>query len=183
MGNAISGRATRVRRTITVNAPVEEVYRFWHDLSNLPRFMRHLESVIETGADHSHWTAKSADDHTIEWDAVVIDDHPNAVIAWRSVEGSEVKNEGVVRFVSAPRGQGTEVSVDLSYDVPGGAIGALAARLMGKDPARQVSEDLRAFKQVLETGEVLKSDATVTRTPHPAQPLADDERTQREEAR
>ena len=152
MTSVISGHVSRVRKTIIVNAPVEAVYRFWHDFTTLPRFMRHLESVIETGADHSHWTAKSADDHTIEWDAVVIDDHPNAVLAWRSVEGSDVTNEGVVRFSEAPRGRGTEISVDLSYDVPGGPIGLLAAKLMGKDPARQVSEDLRAFKQVIETG-------------------------------
>jgi uncharacterized membrane protein len=166
------GRASgiHVRRSITVGRPREEVYSFWHDFQNLPRFMKHLESVTMTGNGRSHWKAKAPAGSSVEWDAEITADQPNELIAWHSLGNSDVSNSGMVRFTQAPGGRGTEVHVDLRYDPPGGAIGALFAKMFGEEPGGQIADDLRRFKQVMEIGEVMVSDATVTEGPHPAQP-------------
>jgi uncharacterized membrane protein len=159
-----------VKKAITVNRSPDEVYRFWHDFQNLPRFMDHLESVKVTGDRRSHWKAKAPAGKTVEWDAEIVEDRPNELIAWRSVDGADVRNSGSVRFVPAPGGRGTEIRVELEYAPPGGVIGATIAKLFGEEPAQQVGSDLRRLKQVLETGEVVKSEATVHGRSHPAQP-------------
>jgi uncharacterized membrane protein len=156
-----TGGAIRVSKSIVVNAPPEELYQFWHDFENLPRFMRHLESVTTTGEGRSHWVAKAPGGSTVEWDAIVTEDRPNELIAWRSLEGSEVQNSGSVRFERAPGGRGTVVHVEIDYRPPGGMVGALVAKLFGEEPDGQLQTDLRRFKQVIETGEVVLSDATV----------------------
>jgi len=158
------------RRAITVGRPVEEVYNFWHDFENLPQFMRHLESVTVTGERRSHWKAKAPAGASVEWDAETTDDRPNELIAWRSVEGSDVYNAGTVRFREAPGGRGTEVRVDIEYDPPFGKLGSKVAMLWREEPGQQVQDDLRHFKQVMETGEIVVSDSTKQRGPHPAQP-------------
>ena len=163
-------RAMHVKKAITVNRPPEEVYTFWHDFRNLPRFMKHLEDVQMTDNGRSHWKAKAPAGTTVEWDAVVVDDRPNELIAWRSLDGADVDNSGSVRFAPAPGGRGTEVRVELQYNPPGGALGATIAKLFGEEPEQQVQSDLRRFKQVLETGEVVYSEATVHGRPHPARP-------------
>jgi uncharacterized membrane protein len=163
-------RGMHVKKAITVNRSPEEVYRFWHDFQNLPRFMDHLESVQVTGERRSHWKAKAPAGRTVEWDAEVVEDRPNELIAWRSLEGADVDNSGSVHFAPAPGDRGTEVHVELRYDPPGGAIGATIAKLFGEEPAQQVNGDLRRFKQVMELGEVVQSEATVHGRPHPAQP-------------
>ena len=154
--------AVPVNKSIVVNAEPGEVYRFWRDLPNLARFMRHLESVTWTGEGRSHWVAKAPGGSTVEWDAEITEDRPNQLIAWRSLEGSEVQNAGSVRFEPAVGGRGTVVKVELDYSPPGGVAGALVAKLFGEDPEGQLQTDLRRFKQVVETGEVVLSDATVT---------------------
>jgi uncharacterized membrane protein len=158
-----------VRRSITVNRSPEEVYAFWHDFENLPRFMAHLESVKGSNG-RSHWRAKGPAGTSVEWDAEVVVDHPNEVIAWRSLPNATVPNYGSVQFVRAPRGRGTEVHVELFYDPPGGKVGSAIAKLFGKDPTQQIKGDLRRFKQVLETGEVVHSDASIHEGLHPARP-------------
>jgi uncharacterized membrane protein len=161
--------AVRVH-TITVNSSPEEVYRFWRDFENLPRFMSHLESVRITGERRSHWVAKAPGGTTVEWDAEIIEDIPNKLIAWRSLEGADVENSGVVRFERAPGGRGTEVRVEIVYNPPGGILGAGIAKLFGEEPGQQIKGDLFRFKQVMETGEVVHSDASIHRGMHPAQP-------------
>ena len=156
--------------TITVNQSPEEVYRFWRDFENLPRFMSHLESVRITGERRSHWVAKAPGGTTVEWDAEITKDVPGQLIAWRSVEGADVENSGVVRFDPAPGGRGTEVRVELIYNPPGGVIGAGVAKLFGEEPGTQIKGDLRRFKQVIETGEVIHSDASIHKGMHPAKP-------------
>ena len=163
-------QGTRVRKSITVNRPADEVYGFWRNFENLPRFMKHLESVQMTGDRRSHWKANAPAGKTVEWDAETTEDRPNELIAWRSVEGADVPNAGVVRFVDAPGGRGTEIHVDLRYDPPAGKLGALFAKLFGEEPSQQVDGDLRRFKQVLEIGEVTQSDASIASGMHPAQP-------------
>ena len=149
-----------VTKRITINRPRAEVYRFWRDLENLPRFMQHLESVQVIGGKRSHWIAK-APVGKVEWDAEIIAEGDNELIAWRSLEGSEVRTEGSVRFLDAPADRGTELSVELEYDAPGGSLGAAIAKLLGEEPAQQVRDDLRRFKQVMETGEVVRSDGSL----------------------
>jgi uncharacterized membrane protein len=173
-GSAKTGDV-RVTKTIIVNRSPEEVYRFWHDLANLPTFMKHLESVQVTGDNRSHWKATGPGGKTVEWDAEIVEDQPNTRIAWRSLEGSDIDNSGSVQFERAPGGRGTLVRVELRYTPPGGVVSATLAKLFGEEPGQQVDDDLRAFKQVLETGEVVKSDASIHRGMHVAQPPSREE--------
>ena len=159
-----------VVENITINRPRNEVYGFWHNFENLPRFMAHLESVQVLDEKRSHWKAKAPAGATVEWDAETIEDRPNEFIAWRSLEDSEVPNSGWVQFKDAPGNRGTEVRVELRYRPPGGKIGALVAKLFGEEPQQQVKGDLRRFKQVMETGEIVHSDASIHKGAHPAQP-------------
>lgn len=164
-----SSKATKV---ITVNRTPEEVYRFWRDFGNLPTFMKHLESVQVSDDKRSHWKAKGPAGTTFEWDAEIVEDQPDALIAWRSLEGSEIDNSGSIQFQRASGGRGTVLRVDLRYSPPGGAIGANVAKLFGEEPGQQIDDDLRLFKQIMETGEVVKSDASIHSGMHPAQPAA-----------
>jgi len=149
-----------VRRAITVRRSRDEVYAFLRDFTNLPRFMAHLESVEITGDGRSHWKAKAPAGRSVEWDAEIVDEQPDTLIAWRSLPGAAVENSGSVRFTPAPDDRGTEIRVDLRYRPPGGALGAIVGKLFGEEPALQVGDDLRRFKQVMETGEVVRSEGT-----------------------
>jgi uncharacterized membrane protein len=162
-----------VTAAITINRPRNEVYDFWHNFENFPGFMAHLESVQVIDERRSHWKAKAPGGATVEWDAETGEDRPNELIAWRSLPDSEVPNSGTVRFRDAPRGRGTEVIVELRYRPPGGRLGALIAKLFGEEPSQQVKGDLRRLKQVMEIGEIVHSDASIHRGPHPAQPPED----------
>lgn len=168
--------AVRAHKSIVVNRPREEVYQFWHDFQNLPRFMRHLESVRLSGDRRSHWVAKAPGGGTVEWDAELTEDKPNETIAWRSLEGSEIENHGSVRFEETPGQRGTLVKVEIAYYPPGGLLGAAIAKLFGEEPDQQLQDDLRRFKQVMEVGEVVISDATLLGTglteQRPGQPAA-----------
>ncbi|MEU7481965.1 SRPBCC family protein [Lentzea sp. NPDC042327] len=168
--------------TTTVRKPVAEVFAFWRDLQNLPTFMGHLEEVRTTGARTSHWVADAPFGTNVEWDAEITDEVPAEKIAWRSTGDADVPNAGTVRFVAAPDGESTEVHVGLVYEIPGGAIGKAVARYFGEEPHQQLDDDLRRFKQVLETGEVVRSDgapwgkrAREEFPQRPAQPLSDAE--------
>ncbi|MFY1593442.1 SRPBCC family protein [Micromonospora sp. WMMD737] len=162
-----AGRARAAHRrvidmevSVTVNRSPAEAYRFWRDLENLPRFMSHLESVRADDLRRSHWTAHGPAGRRIEWDAEIVDDQPNRSLAWRSLPGTRVPNAGRVRFVPAPGDRGTEVRVRLRYAPPAGALGRAVAKLFGEEPEQQVRDDLRRFKQVVETGEVVRSEGS-----------------------
>ena len=162
-----------VEQAVTIKRPRTEVYGFWHNFENLPRFMAHLESVEVTGDGRSHWTARAPAGTTVEWDAETVEDRPNELITWRSLPDASVPNSGSVRFVDAPGDRGTEVHVELRYQPPGGKLASWIAKLFGEEPEQQVKGDLRRFKQVMETGEVVHSDASIHQGPHPAQPPKD----------
>jgi uncharacterized membrane protein len=147
------GHGSKVEKSVTINRPAAELYQFWRNFENLPRFMKHLESVKVTGGDRSHWVAKGPAGTSVEWDAEVYNEKENELIAWRSLEGSQVDNAGSVHFEPAAGGRGTIVRVVLKYDPPAGKLGAAVARLFGESPAQQIDEDLRRFKQLMETGE------------------------------
>jgi uncharacterized membrane protein len=144
----------RVRRAMTVNARKEDVYRYWRNFENLPRFMKHLDQVRQINNEVSHWTAKAPLGRTVEWEAEIIEDIPGEKISWRSLPGSQVDNAGSVIFLDAPGDRGTEIQVTIQYDPPAGSAGAMAARLLGEEPSIQVLDDLRRFKMIIETGEV-----------------------------
>jgi uncharacterized membrane protein len=143
-----------VERSYTINKPVEEVYRFWRNFENLPRFMRHLESVRVTGDRWSQWTARAPMGLTVSWDAEITDDAANRHIIWHSLPGSTIDNYGSVLFRPATGNRGTVVTVAIDYRPPAGKVGHTLAQLFGESPAQQIREDLRRFKQLMEAGEI-----------------------------
>ena len=147
------GKGIRVEKSVTINATPEQLFAFWRNFENLPRFMDHLESVKVIDGKRSHWVVKGPAHINAEWDAEIINEVPNELIGWRSVNGSRVDNAGSVHFTRAAGGRGTEVKVVLRYDPPAGIIGATIARLFGESPSMQVQEDLRRLKALVETGE------------------------------
>lgn len=143
-----------VIKSMTINRPVGELFAFWRDFRNLPIVMSHLESVEMLSEKRSHWKAKAPGGLFVEWDAEIVNERNDALIAWQSCEGSSVANWGAVRFNQAPGNRGTEVTIELEYEPIGGATGIAVAKLFGEEPSQQIDEDLRRFKQVMETGEV-----------------------------
>ena len=143
-----------VDHSVTVMRPATELYAFWRRFSNLPQIMDHLESVTEIDKNRSRWVAEGPAGRNVEWEAEVINDIPNELIAWKTLEGSDVTSAGSVHFTEAPGGRGTEVRVHLRYDPPFGRAGRLIAKLFREEPSIQVADDLRRFKQMMETGEV-----------------------------
>jgi uncharacterized membrane protein len=152
-GKAGNG-AIHLVECITINRSPEELYQFWRSLENLPQFMTHLHSVEVTDSQRSHWVAKGPAGSSVEWDAEIINDHPNELIAWRSLEDADVNNAGSVRFEPARGGRGTLVKVDLQYRPPAGKLGAAVAKVFGESPEKQIHVDLHRLKQVMETGEI-----------------------------
>ena len=149
-------RGVIVEDAITIYRPVSEVYWYWRNLENLPRFMDHVEEVRVSDRMRSHWVARGPLGVQVEWDAEVINDIPPTLLSWKSVGYSDVVSAGSVRF--KPMGEhGTQVHVKLQYNPPAGKLGATVAWLLGEDPQRQIAEDLRRFKQLLETGEISTS--------------------------
>ena len=146
------GQGIRVEEGVIVDRPAAELFAFWRDFENLPRFMEHLESVVALDRNRSHWIAKGPAGSRIEWDAEVHNEIPDELIAWRSLPGSEVSNAGSVHFRPVGAGDRTLVRVVLSYDPPAGRLGAVVARLFGEEPSQQVRDDLRRFREVMQAG-------------------------------
>lgn len=146
-------RGVLVEETYTINRRPDELYAFWRRLDQLPTFMNHLEAVNVLDDRRSHWVAKAPGHKTVEWNAEVINEVPNELIGWRTVEGSAVISAGSVRFKPAPGNRGTEVHVRLQYAPPAGKLGAGIAWLLGHEPSQTIKEDLRRFKQLMEGGE------------------------------
>jgi uncharacterized membrane protein len=168
----------RVTKSITVTRPRNEVYAYWRDFENLPRFMQNLESVENLGGGRSHWCARGVAGTGREWDAELVEDRPNERISWRTIHSEDqFRHAGTVSFLSLGD-SATEVRVDVDYDAPGGKLGESIARLFGEEPGQQIEEDLERFKRVLETGEVERpyqrtegvADVSV-RTQEPVEPV------------
>lgn len=151
-------KAIELTASTTVRRPRHEVYAFWRRLENLPTFMGHLDDVSSLDDRHSRWRATAPFARRIAWDAELTQDVPDRRIAWRSTGRSRVPNAGSVTFLTAPDGISTEVRVRMLYHLPGGRVGAAIARYFGEEPRQQVDDDLRRFKQAVETGEVVRSD-------------------------
>ena len=151
--------ARRVDRVVTVQGKTPaELYAFWRDFENLPRIMKHLESVEVLDDRRSRWTVKAPAGRTVEWEAEIHNEVPGELIAWRSLHDADVRNAGSVHFRAAPGDRGTEVRVVLEYAPPAGKLGAAVAKLFGEEPDAQVREDLRRFKQLMEAGELAVSE-------------------------
>jgi uncharacterized membrane protein len=151
-----------VAKAITINAAPETVYRFWRNLENFPRFMRHLEEVKATSERTSHWIATAPAGTRVEWDAEITEDEASSRIAWRTLPGSTVEHEGVVSFEPASAGRGTIVRVSMTYVPPAGKFGVRIAKLFGEEPSIQIDSDLRRLKQLIETGEIATTDGQPT---------------------
>jgi uncharacterized membrane protein len=147
-------------RSVVINRSPDELYRFWHNFENFPRFMYHLESVRSTGARTSHWVARGPAGTHVKWDAEITADTPNELIAWRSLPDADVENSGIVQFEARPGGRGTIVRVEIEYRPPGGVAGAIVAKLFNESPEQQIYDDLHRMKQLIETGEVIRSDGS-----------------------
>ncbi len=143
-----------IGRTVTINLPRQALYAFWRDFRNLPRFMDNIESVVVTDSQRSHWKVKSPADTTVEWDSVITEDVPGELIAWRSSDDASVANSGRIEFRDTSNGRGTQVTATIVYDPPAGGVGKLVAKLFQREPKIQARQDLRRFKQLMETGEV-----------------------------
>ncbi|MDX2187303.1 MAG: SRPBCC family protein [Opitutaceae bacterium] len=148
-------RGVKVTRACTILRPPSDLYAFWRNIENLTLIIRHPAKIRRISEIESHWTVSSppGDSH-VEWVSLIINDHPNQLIAWRSREDAEIPNAGTVRFERAPGDEGSEVTVTLEYDPPGGKFGAWLAKLSGEEPGQQVSDTLRRFKALMETGEI-----------------------------
>lgn len=144
-----------VEKSVTIsNKSPEELYQFWRNFENLPRFMKHLKHVSVVNNTRSHWIASAPMGGSVEWDADIINEQENRLIAWASIEGADIDNSGFVRFQPAPAGRGTEVKVVIEYNPPGGAVGDAIAKLFGEEPKQQLGDDLRRFKMLMEVGEI-----------------------------
>lgn len=153
-------RGVHVRESIRLEVPVDDVYRFWRQLENLPQFMTHLDRVTEASDGTSHWVTSGPAGLAVEWDAEIINEVENKVLAWRSLPGSDVVTAGSVNFDAARGGRSTQVSVHLQYAPPAGKAGAVVASLFGREPSQTIREDLRHFKQLLEAGEIPRATTT-----------------------
>jgi len=152
----------RYQRSRSIARPLEEVFAFWRHLENLPRLFDHLEQVVQTDSIHSNWRATGPLEKQYEWEAEIINERPNELIAWRSIPGGDLDTAGSVHFSHEPANRGTLVRLELKYDPPGGKAGATIAKLLGTDLESEINEGLRRLKQILETGEV----STIQGQPH-----------------
>lgn len=156
-GVAVDKDDELVGRTVSINRPRAQLYAFWRDFINLPRFMENIEAITVLDTRRSHWVVTAPGERKVEWDSVVTEDTPDSLIAWSSAEGAGVRNSGRIEFRDSTNGRGTVVTATIIYDPPGGAIGKALAKLFQREPDIQTRRDLRRFKQLMETGEVSTS--------------------------
>lgn len=154
------GHGVKFERSIVIQKPAQELYNFWRNFENLPRFMGHLKSVTSKGEGTSHWAARALAGKIIEWDSEIIEDHPNHFISWRSLPGSEFHSAGSVWFTELAEGSGTEVKVIMKYEPPGGMLGTAVAKVFGQAPEQQMADDLRRLKWIMEDDGLGSEDET-----------------------
>jgi uncharacterized membrane protein len=151
------GQGIKVERSIIVDRSPEELYQFWRNPENLPRFMSHVASVRAFGPNRSRWTMKAVAGNAFDWEAEIVNDKPNELIAWRTLEGGDVDHAGSVHFEKLPAGRGTKVRVVMEYRPPAGQIGVAVAKSLGQEPEQILDTDLRRFKQLVETGGIVSA--------------------------
>lgn len=154
-----------VREAVRLERPIAELYAFWRRLENLPAVMQHVVSVTETSPKQSHWIAEGPGGLRVEWDAEIINEIPNQLLAWRSLPDSDVVTAGSVNFDAVRGGRSTQVTVNLQYSPPAGKAGAAIAALFGRAPSQTIREGLRQLKQRMETGEIAQAGPALERQP------------------
>lgn len=155
-------QGVKVEKSLTIQKPAEELYEFWRDLENLPRVMRHLKQVEQLPGQRSRWIAKGPLGQTLEWEAEIINERDAEMISWRSLPGSSVDSAGSVHFKSLPNDRGTQVTVTMKYNPPGGRLGDRIAWLFGADLNQELADDLQHLKRMMETGEVPATAGTLS---------------------
>ncbi|MEO7598951.1 MAG: SRPBCC family protein [Opitutus sp.] len=166
--SAVPGNhGVKVVRSCTVRKPASELYQFWRSPENLARVIKHPVSITRLSETESRWKVTAPGNAFVEWDSVIINDHPNELLAWRSKEGAEIPNAGTVRFKPGPADEGTEVTVQLEFDAPGGKLAAYLAKLTGEEPEQQVADTLRRFKALMEAGEIPSMEGQSAGGPQP----------------
>lgn len=145
-------------RTVTIDKPRQELFAFFRDFQNLPKFMENLGSVVPAGAEGRNiWKIKAPLGQTVDVETEIVREEDGELIAWRSVEGSDIDTEGRVKFRDAPGDRGTQVQLIIAYKPPAGELGRLAAKLFQREPSVQARHDLKRFKMLMETGEIATS--------------------------
>ncbi|MBV9484657.1 MAG: SRPBCC family protein [Frankiaceae bacterium] len=184
-GSRGKGATVQLTGSTTIRKDPKEVYEHWRSMDKLPEFMTHVDEVVVRDDRISHWKVSAPFGQTVEWDAEIGEDVPGEKLTWSSIGDADVKNAGTVIFTPAPGDQGTELHVFITYDVPGGKLAEALARFFGEDPHQQIDDDLRRFKQVMEVGEVMRSDgapygkkARKEFPQRPAHPMSDKESTE-----
>lgn len=148
------GQGVKIERSIVVDKSPEELYRFWRNPENLPRFMSHVATVQAAGESRSRWKVKSVTGQEYEWDAEIVNDKPAELIAWRTLEGADMNHAGSVHFERLTGDQSAKVKVVMEYRPPAGNIGVAVAKMLGEEPEQILDTDLRRFKELMETGNV-----------------------------
>jgi uncharacterized membrane protein len=159
--------AIELRKTMTIRAPIEEVFAYWASFERFPDFMDHVSSVQMTSERRSHWKVRGPLGTTVEWDAETTRIVPNERIEWSSVEGSRIKNAGVVRFEPAGDGRATRIDVRISYNPVVGYLGHGIAALFRVDPKKSLDDDLLRLKSLIEEGSATAHGHKMTRDAHP----------------
>lgn len=148
-----AGDAPEVERSITIEKPANDLYRFWREPQHLSQIMGAFAEVTEGSGGQTHWAVQGPFNRRIEWDSQIVEDRPGEMIRWKSLDGARIPNEGIVRFRSAPRDWGTEVTLRMRFNPPGGALGNKIVKQLSFAPRMMVEKALRRFKSLAETGE------------------------------
>ncbi|HEX4207099.1 MAG TPA: SRPBCC family protein [Ktedonobacteraceae bacterium] len=168
---AVNG-ATDVERAITIEKPANDLYRFWRDPQNLAQIMGDFVEVTKVSEDRMHWRLRSPFAQNVEWDTQIVEDHPGELLRWKSLDGTALSGEGSVSFHPAPQDWGTEVTLHLHYDRPGGALGGnMIAKRLGIVPGIFAEKVLRRFKSLIETGEIPTLEHNPAARPYAIPPL------------
>jgi len=150
----VSHTAPEVQRSITVGRPAEELHEYWRDAEQLNQLLGEFATIEERSEGRLHWTVNGPLDRTMEWETEFVEDREGEVLRWETVEGTRLPSEWTVRYQDAPGEQGTEVSLRVRFDPPGGAVGSALIERLGIAPKTIVAETLRRFRSLAETGEV-----------------------------
>jgi uncharacterized membrane protein len=144
----------RIEKSILIARPPEDLFRFWRNLENLPEFMENIESIRVLDDRRSHWTVKGPAGHSVEWDAEIVNEHPGEMISWQTLPGAEVQSAGTVRFNRTDDPNSTLLRVVLEFRPPGGQLGTMVSRILGRNPTAQLADDLNRLKQIIESHDI-----------------------------
>ena len=147
-----ANEGTKIEISTTIQRSPEELFTFWRNFENLPRVMKNIQSVECVDSKHSHWKVPVREGKTVEWDAEIINERPNEMLAWRTLEGSDVQHAGSVWFTASEDGSGTDVKLAVEYTA--GKFADFLAKIFHRSPYQQMREDLRHFKDIMETGRI-----------------------------